>query len=109
MTTLDEKLKPSKTARLEIKTTDFAKEFIRRAATVSGLDMTAFIMASAFEKAETVMENHRRIELSEKAFSRLHEILNEEDTDATPTPELLKLMRGQHGQRKHRSKPRVHD
>jgi len=107
MTTLIENLKATKSARLEIKTTDFAKEFIRKAATVSGLDMTAFIMASAFEKAEAVMANHRRIELSEKAFSRLHEILNEEETDVKPTPALLKLMRGHHEQRKRRSDSNV--
>ena len=93
MSTLVETLNTSKTARLDLKTTEFAKDFIRKAATISGLDMTSFIMSSAFEKAEAVMENYNRLELSEKAFSRLHEILLESDENATPTPTLVKLMR----------------
>ena len=60
MSTLVETLNTSKTARLDLKTTEFAKDFIRKAATISGLDMTSFIMSSAFEKAEAVMENYNR-------------------------------------------------
>lgn len=93
MTDLLEALKAPKTARLEIKTTDIAKDIIRRAANLSGLDMTSFIMSSAFERAEAVLENHRRIEVSEKAFARLQEVLNEDKT-AKPTKALLNLMRG---------------
>ncbi|WP_109754333.1 DUF1778 domain-containing protein [Pseudomonas sp. 43mfcvi1.1] len=99
MKTLDETLRTVKSARLEIKTTDFAKEFIKKAATISGLDMSSFIMASAFEKAEAVIENHRRIEVSEQAFSRLQQILLEDET-AAPTSALLRLMRGQHENRR---------
>ncbi|MRJ19434.1 DUF1778 domain-containing protein [Pseudomonas haemolytica] len=93
MTELFEALKAPKTARLEIKTTDIAKETIRKAANLSGLDMTSFIMSSAFERAEAVLENHRRIEVSEKTFARLQEVLNEDKT-AKPTKALINLMRG---------------
>ena len=96
MTELLELLKAPKTARLEIKTTDIAKETIRKAALLSGLDMTSFIMSSAFERAEAVLENHRRIEVSEKTFARLQEVLNE-DKSAKPTKALINLMRGTHG------------
>ncbi|WP_285421879.1 DUF1778 domain-containing protein [Pseudomonas sp. efr-133-TYG-23] len=99
MKTLDETLKPAKNARLEIKTTEFAKERIKQAASISGLDMTAFIIASAFAKAEEVIENHRRIELSEKSFNRLQQILVEDET-AEPSNALLRLMRGQHENRR---------
>ncbi|MGY2289384.1 type II toxin-antitoxin system TacA family antitoxin [Pseudomonas sp. SDO528_S397] len=95
MKTLDKTLKPAKSARLEIKTTEFAKERIKQAASISGLDMTAFIIASAFAKAEEVIENHRRIELSETAFNQLQAILADAET-AAPTSALLKLMRGEH-------------
>lgn len=61
--------------------------------------MTSFIISSAFEKAETVMENYRRIEASEEAFTRLQKILNEDKTEK-PTPALLKLMRGIHEDRR---------
>lgn len=50
MSTLVETLNTSKTARLDLKTTEFAKDFIRKAATISGLDMTSFIMSSALKK-----------------------------------------------------------
>lgn len=93
MSDLLEALKAPKTARLELKTTDLAKETIRKAASLSGLDMTSFIMSSAFERAEAVLENFRRIEVSEQTFSRLQKILNEDKT-AKPTKALLNLMRG---------------
>lgn len=99
MSILEETFKATKNARLEIKTTDFAKEYIKKAALISGLDMTSFIMASAFEKAEAVMENYRKIEVSERAFSRLQEILNKDKT-AVPKPALLNLMRGLHENRR---------
>ncbi|NNG60168.1 DUF1778 domain-containing protein [Pseudomonas fragi] len=99
MSILEDTFKTTKNARLEIKTTDFAKEFIKKAALLSGLDMTSFIMASAFEKAEAVMENYRKIEVSENSFSRLQEILNRDET-AVPTSALHKLMRGHHENRR---------
>lgn len=93
MSKLDESLSAPKTARLELKTTDHAKEFIRKAAMLSGQDMTSFIIASAFEKAEAVMERHQRIELTAQGFSRLHEILAAEES-IEPTQPLKELMRG---------------
>lgn len=93
MSKLNESPSTPKTARLELKTTDYAKDFIRRAAMLSGQDMTSFIIASAFEKAEAVMERHQRIELSSQGFSRLHEILAEEAI-VEPTQPLKDLMRG---------------
>lgn len=99
MTTFLESLKSTKNARLELKTTEFAKEFIKTAATISGLDMTSFIMGSAFEKAEAVMESHRRIELSAKAYSRLNEVLDKTEDEIQPTPALIALMRGKNDRR----------
>jgi len=98
MSKLSESLNASKTARLELKTTDLAKEFIRKAALLSGQDMTSFIIAAAFEKAETVMERHQRIELSAEGFSRLHQILADSES-AQPTKALRDLMRGADAER----------
>ena len=36
------------------------------------------------------MENYNRLELSEKAFSRLHEIIREGDEEVTPPPSSSK-------------------
>jgi uncharacterized protein (DUF1778 family) len=98
MSKLSESLNAAKTARLELKTTDLAKEFIRKAAMLSGQDMTSFIIAAAFEKAETVMERHQRIELSAEGFSRLHQILADAES-AQPTQALRDLMRGADAER----------
>jgi uncharacterized protein (DUF1778 family) len=62
-------------------------------------NMTSFIMASAFEKAEAVIESHRRIEVSEEAFNRVQQILLEDET-AAPSEALLRLMRGNHENRR---------
>ena len=105
MSILDEALKSNgKTARLEIKTSEFAKDFIRKAASISGLDMTSFIISSAFEKAEAVMEKHHRIELSEQAYTRLQQILNEEPRK--PSQALIDLMGGKY---EYRGKRSLHD
>lgn len=93
MSFVPETLQGAKTARLDLKTTEFAKEFIRKAATISGLDMTSFILASAFEKAEAVMETYQRIELSEKAFARAHELNQKSAETPTPHKNLVKLFR----------------
>lgn len=93
MSKLNDSLNAPKTARLELKTTDLAKDFIRKAAMLSGQDMTSFIIASAFEKAEAVMERHQRIELSAQGFSRLQAILAAQES-IEPTQQLKDLMRG---------------
>lgn len=99
MSSVAETLQGAKTARLDLKTTEFAKEVIRRAATISGLDMTSFIVASAFEKAETVIESHRKIEsykeieLSEKAFARACELSKQAAENPKPHKNLVKLLR----------------
>jgi uncharacterized protein (DUF1778 family) len=93
MSKFNESLNTPKTATLELKTTDFAKDFTRKAAMLSGQDMTSFIIASAFEKAEAVMARHQRIELSAQGFPGLHEILAEEES-VEPTQQLKDLMRG---------------
>jgi uncharacterized protein (DUF1778 family) len=87
-----ETLNGAKTVRLDLKTTEFAKEFIRKAAAISGLDMTSFILASAFEKAEAVMETYQRVELTEKAFARAHEIVRNSEERCEPNENLVKLL-----------------
>lgn len=93
MSLATETLKGAKTARLDLKTTEFAKEFIRKAAAISGLDMTSFILASAFEKAEAVMETYQRIELSEKAFARAHALSQQSTEHPKAHENLVKLLR----------------
>ncbi|MCH4885554.1 MULTISPECIES: DUF1778 domain-containing protein [Pseudomonas] len=103
MSFVAETLQGAKTARLDLKTTEFAKEFIRKAATISGLDMTSFILASAFEKAEAVMDTYQRIELSEKAFARAHELSRASSEAPKANKNLVKLLRS----RNERSRPNI--
>ena len=93
MSLLAETLQGAKTARLDLKTTEFAKEVIRKAANISGLDMTSFIVASAFEKAEAVIDSYQRIELSEKAFARAHELSQQAAENPKAHKNLVKLLR----------------
>lgn len=88
-----ESLQGAKTARLDLKTTEFAKEIIRRAASLSGVDMTSFIVASAFERAEAVLQNYQRIELSEKAFARAHELSEMSERNPEAHDHLVELLR----------------
>ncbi|MDZ5604319.1 DUF1778 domain-containing protein [Pseudomonas sp. RP23018S] len=93
MSSVGETLQGAKTARLDLKTTEFAKEVIRKAAIISGLDMTSFIVASAFEKAEAVLESHQRIEISEKAFARAHELSIQAMNNPKAHKNLVELLR----------------
>ncbi|MBC3410103.1 DUF1778 domain-containing protein [Pseudomonas sp. SWRI51] len=104
MSSVVETLQGAKTARLDLKTTEFAKEVIRKAATISGLDMTSFIVASAFEKAEAVIQSHRIIEISEKAFARAHELSQQAAENPKAHKNLVKLLRS----RNERARASVH-
>lgn len=55
--------------------------------------MTSFIVASAFEKAEAVIESYQRIELSEKAFARAHELSRESAENPKAHKNLVQLLR----------------
>lgn len=81
----------TKTARVELKTSDEAKDTIRQAAAAYGLDLSSFILSAAIERAEMVLERQRRRELSEAGWTRLNEVLN---SHSAPTPALVSLMRG---------------
>lgn len=108
MSSVAETLQGAKTARLDLKTTEFAKEIIRKAATISGLDMTSFIVASAFEKAEEVIESSQRlkvIELSEKAFARAHELSREAAENPKAHKNLVKLLRARNERSRSSSHP----
>ena len=67
-------LKP-KLARLELKTTGDTKELLLRAAAMSGLDMTAFVLAAAVERARDVITDHSTISLSLDGQRRFAEFL----------------------------------
>ena len=83
-------LRPTKDARVELKTSSNSKDLLREAASAAGLDLSAFILSAALERAESVLDNQRRRELSEKSWQQVNQLLSE---PAAPTLALKALMR----------------
>ncbi|MBD2780666.1 type II toxin-antitoxin system TacA family antitoxin [Xenorhabdus szentirmaii] len=82
--------KEVKNARVELKTSTELKETLRQAAQVAGVDLSAFILNAAFERAEEVLENQKRRELDEENWRNLNMLIAE---PASPTLALRALMR----------------
>lgn len=75
-----------KQARIEIRPTLMQKEMLEYAAQLRGTTLASFLLTTAMEKAETVMESHnrakaimetRRAEISEEAKSLLNQVKEE--------------------------------
>lgn len=80
----------TKNARVELKTSSDLKDVLREAAAAAGLDLSAFILNAALERAESVLDNQRRRQLSEKSWQQVNQLLSE---PASPTLALQALMR----------------
>lgn len=81
---------PLKRARMELKTTDAAKELLSLAAALDGTDLTAFILNTAMEKARKVVSEHRAITLSRDGQEALARLL--QSTPGQPTKAMRELM-----------------
>lgn len=62
--------------RLQIRISTANKARISRAAAMQGMDMTQFVTQSALREADAVIERYERIEVSERAFARILELLD---------------------------------
>ncbi len=69
--TLPDVDKTLKNARVELKTSPDAKNKLREAAQAVGVDLSAFILSAAMERAESVLDNQRRRELSNQSWGIL--------------------------------------
>ena len=78
-----------KSARMELKTTPRVKELLNAAASLTGLDLTSFVLACAEERAKYVLSEHHTLNLSRKEQARLMTALL---TPAKPNRALKKLM-----------------
>lgn len=76
-------------ARMEFKTTPDTKELLSQAAALDGLDLTAFVLGSAIEKARKVLNQHASIALAKEGQEALVRLLAH---PATPTAEMKQLM-----------------
>lgn len=78
-----------KDARMELKTTLQAKDMLIKAATITGVDLTSFVLVSATERAQEVLRAHSSIILSEQGQEKLLQILT---TESAPTQAMKDLM-----------------
>lgn len=76
-------------ARMEFKTTPDTKELLSRAAAMDGLDLTAFVLGSAIEKARRVLTEHAHIALSQQGQAALVQLIQ---TQPQPTQAMKELM-----------------
>ena len=78
-----------KNARMELKTTDTLKQMLIKAASLSGVDLTAFVLSCAEEKARAVIEHHDSLALSRNEQERFLDALGQAPK---PPATLKKLM-----------------
>jgi uncharacterized protein (DUF1778 family) len=76
-------------ARMELKTTPSMKDLLQSAAALEGLDLTAFVISSAAEKARTVLIAHSQITHNLDQQLTLARVLS---SPAKPTQAMKKLM-----------------
>ena len=65
-----------KPARIELKTTADIKDLISRAASLMGVDATAFVLAPAVERAQQVIANYSAIQLTLEGQRRFAALMN---------------------------------
>lgn len=87
--TLPDVDKTLKNARVELKTSPDAKTNFVLAQAV-GVDLSAFILSAAMERAESVLDNQRRRELSNQSWELMNQLIAE---PAQPTLALKALMK----------------
>ena len=78
------------TARIEMRCEESEKELLNRAAALKGMRTTAFIRELALEQAREVINQAERIELSERSYRQVLDLL---DNPPAPSAALLKAAR----------------
>ena len=78
------------TARIEMRCEESEKELLNRAAALKGMRTTSFIRELALEQARHVIDQAERIELGERSFQQVLDLL---DKPPAPNAALLRAMR----------------
>lgn len=81
---------PLKPARIEARATVEQKTVIERAAALEGRTVSEFVLSTAVERAEEVIERQRVLRLSDEAFDDFMRVLDE---PPQVIPELDRLLR----------------
>jgi uncharacterized protein (DUF1778 family) len=79
----------SKECRLNLRTTKQKREVIESAASVSGQNLTEFVVTSAYTRAEQVLADQRHFELSPEKWNAFTAAL---DRATNPPARLASLM-----------------
>jgi uncharacterized protein (DUF1778 family) len=85
-------LPKSKDSRIELKTNQLVKETLRTAAAFSGVDLTAFIIQAASEKARRLLLESQITMLSAEEFDKVNALNQANDA---PAEGLIDLMSGE--------------
>jgi uncharacterized protein (DUF1778 family) len=83
-------VKTSRTARLGFRATSSQEALIRKAAEITGMNVTQFVLSSACEAAESVLMDQRVFFVSDKAYQAFQAAL---ERPAKVNPKLEKLLR----------------
>ena len=75
-------------ARMEFKTTTGMKDLLSQAAALDGLDLTAFVLGPAIEKARKVLNEHASISHAKQGQATLLQLLH---TPPKPTKAMKNL------------------
>lgn len=76
-------------ARVELRTSESMKNLLVQAASLDGVDLTAFVLVSAIEKARQVVKDHANINLSNQGQLNLAHALR---NPGQPTQAMQDLM-----------------
>lgn len=74
---------------MELKTTNDNKELLTKAAAMSGLDTSAFVLSAAVDRAHTVIADYSAVRLSLQAQRRFAELIA--NPPKGPTKAMKKL------------------
>ena len=78
-----------KAGRLNLRVTHDADRLIREAATLSGQDLTSFVMSAAIDRARAVLAEDAIVRLSTRDAEALLEVM---DREPAPVPQLVALL-----------------
>ena len=81
----------TKDTRLELRTSSDIKEKLRSASLLAGVDMTAFILMAATQKAQELIDHQHLRSLNETAWNNLNEMIM---SPRRPSEKLERLMTG---------------
>jgi uncharacterized protein (DUF1778 family) len=87
-------VKTEKMDRIDIRVTSEQKETLARAAVLSGVSMSSFLVANALSEARKVVSKSERISLSTRDRDLFYSILT---NPPKPNKTLLKLMKNHRG------------